>query len=79
MKQYIILLCLLSMIISPDVINKEVKKYKFRTMFPSPSAIANPNEKISEFTYKNINLSENEIQVYLSTNESDDVINKFTF
>jgi hypothetical protein len=69
MKFYIIL-CLLLITVLSDL---EVKKYKFRMMFPDTSPIPNPTDKKTEYTYKNIHLTETEIQVYLSPSEGNEV------
>jgi hypothetical protein len=73
MKFVLILLCLITLSLCQNGINKEVKKYKFKAMFPSTSLIPKPDDKLIQFTYKNINLSENEIQIYTSTNDNDSV------
>jgi hypothetical protein len=76
MKFYIILFFICLELCSPNqttAINKEVKRYKLLSMFQTTDLIQKPDDKLTQFNYKNIVLSENEIQVYLSPSDNNPV------
>ena len=58
--------------LSHDGINKEVQTYKMLFMYKNKEQV-DPKHKLNLFTYKNILLSNDQIVVFESINEGDEV------